>query len=569
MILYDEVPEISEYIEQVKNGEYPVCLWQKRLVFFIEKVFSNEILTIKTDVLKNYMGLQKYFPFDLLPWEKFCFTLHNCVFREDGLPRFPDLLIFVGRGAGKNGYLAFEDFCLISPYHEVREYDIDICATGEDQARMSFDDVYNVLENPKNRKKLRKHFYWNKEVIKGIKNNSKLKYRTNNAKTKDGLRSGKVDFDEVHAYETYDSIKVFTTALGKKPHPRRTYATTNGDISDGVLDDLIEKADKILPKIDNNGVPNWEDTIEDNGMLCFICMLDRKEEYADEKMWHKANPSLRYFPNLYEETKKEYIDYCDNPDANSDFMTKRMNIREGINKEIQLTDWENIKATNQPIPWEDLEGQSAIAGIDYTKINDFASCGLLFRKNGKFIWFQQTWVCKNSKDLPRIKYDMKGALRKGEIIMVDGLEIDPDLISEWIAQQMTKYNIQRVALDNYRLSLIKKSLEKVGIIYDPDKKMKDQVIQLVRPSNIELVEPIIDSAFTNHNIIWGDCQTMRWYANNTKKVQTKKNGNYQYKKIEAKSRKTDGFFAFAAAMTQWEDLPEILPPPPQLQAFVF
>ena len=164
---------------------------------------------------------------------------------------------------------------------------------------------------------------------------------------------------------------------------------------------------------------------------------------------------------------------------------------------------------------------------------------------------------------------MKGAVRKGEIIMVEGLEIAPDLIAEWLAKQMEKYNILRVAMDNYRFALLKKSLEKVGIVYDPDKKIKEQTVQLVRPSQIELVEPIIDSAFTNHNIIWGDCQTMRWYANNTKKVQNARNGNYQYKKIEAKSRKTDGFHAFVAAMTQWEDLPEIMPPLPPLQAFIF
>lgn len=117
--------------------------------------------------------------------------------------------------SGKNGYLAFEDFCLISPYCEIKQYDIDICATAEEQARTSFDDIYNILENPAQTKKLKRFFYWNKEVITGRKNKSKIKYRTNNAKSKDGLRSGKVDFDEVHAYENYDNIKVFTTALGK------------------------------------------------------------------------------------------------------------------------------------------------------------------------------------------------------------------------------------------------------------------------------------------------------------------------------------------------------------------
>lgn len=78
----------------------------------------------------------------------------------------------------------------------------------------------------------------------------------------------------------------------------------------------------------------------------------------------------------------------------------------------------------------------------------------------------------------------------------------------------------------------------------------------MRPSDKIKIEPIIDSGFRNHNIVYGDCPIMRWYTNNTKKVKSKKYGNYEYQKIEAKSRKTDGFFAYVAAMTQHELIPE-------------
>ena len=538
---YDAVPEIKNYIDLVENagkkGFKKVSKWQKKLIKFVKKVFENEDLIIKTDQLANYMKLEKYFDYDLFEWEKFVFALHNCVFRQDGLPRFPDLLVLVARGAGKNGYLAFEDFCLISPYNDIKEYDIDICATAEEQARTSFDDIYNVLENPANTKKLKKHFHWNKQVITGRKNRSKIKYRTNNAKSKDGLRSGKVDFDEVHAYETYDNIKVFTTALGKKPHPRRTYITTNGDVCDGVLDDLIEKARRIL-----------DGEQDDNGLLCFICMLDDPEEVHDEENWYKANPSLQYLPNLLEETRKEYREWLENRSSSSDFMTKRMNLRQG-NKEVELTSWENILATKQEVE-PPRQGEFAVVGVDYTKINDFASAGILTKRDQKFIWKQKTWVCKNSADLPRIKYPLHEAEEIGELEFVDAAEIDPDLITDWIEEQMGTYSIQMLALDDYRYSLMKKSFSRLGFSYE------NKNIKLVRPSDKIKVEPIIDSAFRNHNVVYGDSSIMRWYTNNTKKVKSKKYGNYEYQKIEAKSRKTDGFFAFVAAMTQHEVIPE-------------
>jgi len=539
--IYNDVKEIKDYFDMVENGGKKgykrVSLWQKKFVLFVKKVFESEDLVIKTDQLKKYMSLEKYFDFKLFEWEKCVFALHICVFRQDGMPRFPDLMILVSRGAGKNGYLAFEDFCLISPYNDIREYDIDICATAEEQARTSFDDIYNVLETPENTKKLKKFFYWNKQTIVGRKNRSKIKYRTNNAKSKDGLRSGKVDFDEVHAYETYDNIKVFTTALGKKAHPRRTYITTNGDVCDGVLDDLIEKSQRIL---------DFE--VDDNGFLPFICMLDDPEEVYDEENWYKANPSLQYLPNLLEETKKEFIEWQENRSSSSDFMTKRMNIRQG-NKEVQITCWENILATKQDVE-PHRKGQAAVLGIDYTKINDFASAGFLTRQDGKFVWIQKTWVCKHSADLPRIKYPIHEPEATGELEIIDAPEIDPEIIVLWIEEKMAEYTIIMTALDDYRYALMKKSLSRIGISYE------NKNIKLVRPSDKIKIEPIIDSAFTNHNIVFGDSSLMRWYTNNTKKVKSKKYGNYEYQKIEAKSRKTDGFFAFVAAMTEYEVIPE-------------
>lgn len=541
MTTYKDIPEINDYFNLVENqgqkGYRKVSKWQIKFVKFVKKVFKNENLTIKTDQIEKYMSLQKYFPFKLFEWEKCVFVLHNCVFREDGLPRFPDIFILVGRGAGKNGYLAFEDFCLISPYNNIREYDIDICATAEEQAQTSFNDIYNVLEDPKNTKKLKRFFAWNKQVIVGRKNRSKIKYRTNNAKSKDGLRSGKVDFDEVHAYESYDNIKVFTTALGKKPHPRRSYITTNGDVCDGVLDDLIEKTTRIL-----------DGETEDNGMLPFVCMLDDPDEVMDESNWYKANPSLQYLPNLLEETRKEFKEWLEDRSSSSDFMTKRMNIRQG-NKEVQLTSWEKILATNQEIG-EERKGRPAVLGIDYTKINDFASAGFLTRKGAKLIWKQKTWVCTNSADLPRIKFPLHEPEATGELEFVDAPEIDPEVIVEWIKEQQEEYRIVMTALDDYRYALMKKALGRLGISYE------NKNIKLVRPSDKIKVEPIIDSAFTNQNIVFGNSALMRWYTNNTKKVKSKKYGNYEYQKIEAKSRKTDGFFAFVAAMTEYEEIPE-------------
>ncbi|HBV87031.1 MAG TPA: terminase, partial [Desulfosporosinus sp.] len=203
---------ILQYIEAVENGTIEACEEQHLLVAHVRACFNSEDIYTDDEQLENYLSLTKYFPYDqLFDWEEFVFTLHCCTYKANGLPRWPDLFLLIGRGAGKDGYIAFEGFALSSQYNGIKKYDVDICANSELQARAPFDDIYGVLEDPEHTKKLKRHFYWNKEEIENLKTKSKIKYRTNNPKGKDGLRSGIVVFNEIHQYEDYANINVFTT----------------------------------------------------------------------------------------------------------------------------------------------------------------------------------------------------------------------------------------------------------------------------------------------------------------------------------------------------------------------
>lgn len=526
---------IQEYIDLVESGTLRTCKEQKQLVAHVKKVLQEEELKVDDIRIEKYMSYQQYFPFTLFPWQTFVFSLHCCVFKKDGTPRWSDLFVLMGRGGGKNGYLSFEDFCLITPTNGIAYYDIDICANSEEQAKTSFDEIYNILENPKWRKKFEKNFRWTKTEIQNKKTLSKIKYRTNNPKGKDGLRSGKVDFDEPHAYENWENINVFTTGLGKKPHPRRSYVSTNGDVREGPLDQLIEKSKKIL-----------EGEIPDNGFLPFICKLDSENEVHDSDNWEKANPSLPYLPTLKDQMLREYQDYLLDPVINNAFMTKRMNIPQG-RKDTEVASWENILKTNAEVP--DLTGKTCVCGIDFSKTTDFVSAFLLFKENEKYYGIHHSWFCTASNDKHRIKYPLHEAVAKGTLTIVDDVEINPILVAEWIQEQRMKYDIEKIAIDSYRYSLMSRALANVGY------EAKDKQVKLVRPSDIMLVQPKIHSWFVSNRIIWGDDSLMRWFTRNTK-LEPAPNNNFKYGKIEPKSRKTDGFMAFVASVTLEEELPE-------------
>ena len=532
--------DVQIYIDKIESCPAVVNNERLLLVEYLKDVFKNEELVYSEEQIAKYFSYEKYFPYGLFEWERFLFVLHYCVFRKDGLPRWSDLFIYMGRGGGKNYYLSWEDWCAITPTHGIKEYDIDICATSEEQAMTSFNEIYNILENNiKYKKVLEQNFHWTKTEIRNKKTNSTIKFRTNNAKSKDGLRSGALNFDEYHAYETYDNIRVFTTGLGKKENPRTTITTTDGEVRGGPLDKKKEQALDVL----NRRTP-------DNGLLVFMCKLDDEKEVEDINMWQKANPSLEYRPSLLEQMKKEYVDYVQDPIGNSSFMTKRMNIPK-MAMESQVTSWENILATGQitdekgniitrEVP--DLSGMSCVAGIDFSSFDDFASACLTFKKEGTYYCIKHTWICSRSRDLPRIKPPLKDWERAGLLTFIDEPEISPYIITDWMQVQKQKYNIVKVGADHYRFIDIAKALKDIG--FDVEDKER---VKRVRPSDIMMTVNTISSAFNTHNIVWGDDPLMRWATWNAK-LEPRQNNNYVYGKIEPKSRKTDPFMAFVHSM---------------------
>lgn len=525
---------VEEYLQMVEADTPRACPEQHALAALIRKVFAEEELIVEEERLEKYLSLEKYFSYELFPWEKFITALWLCTYKAPGVLRWPDLFGLLGRGAGKDGYIAYAGFCLVSPYNPVPQYDVDICANDEEQAMRPVKDVVDALEAPKQHEKLRRHYYHTKELVQGRKNRGVIRGRTNNPKNREGMRSGVIIFNEVHAYQNYDNIKVYRTGLGKKDEPREAALTSNGDISDGPLDDYLDRAMRILFQ----GEP-------DEGMLPFICRLPDEKMVHDPENWHMANPSLQYRPSLYRETEKEYKAWLENPEQHGDFLTKRMGIRKGY-KDIAVTDYAKIKATNKPLP--DLKGWSCTVGIDYAELSDWASVNLHFRRGQQRFDINHSWVCLQSKTLHRIRAPYRDWAEAGLVTLVDDVSIKPELLAEYVREAGGIYDIKKLAMDQYRWTLVSEAFQKIGF----DAADRERV-KLVRPSDIMQVEPTIQECFNREYYHWGDNPALRWAVNNTKRVRSSRQqgsdtGNFYYAKIEAKSRKTDPFMAHVASM---------------------
>lgn len=533
-------PYLDPYIQDIQLNKVRHCPDQDLMLEnVLIPVLERSDVYVDDDKITRGLALQKYFPYQLLPWEVFLFAVIVGIrFRKTGGIYFTDIRIILGRGSGKNGFIDFLAFYFISPAHGIQGYDVDLLANSEAQVKTSFLDVHQLITDPDDKSlipALKAHFSATLTAITGKATRSTLRYNTSSKRGKDSKRTGCIILDEIHEYLDFSNINTLKSGLGKRKDGRCISISTFGHVRGAVFDRQMDQNQDILSHYNPK-----------NRTFPFICRIEAEEEWKDPACWVKAIPSLPWFPTLRETIDKEVEDMPYTPEYWPEFMAKRMNHPVG-NPDVEVASWDDILATNRPLP--ELTGRPCVASLDYGKTNDFIACCLTFRMGSDLAVIQHTFVCKASRDLAGIKAPLDEWARKGDLEFVDGPEIPPELVADWFVKMGTSYDIIAFALDNYRYSLMRSALTKAGFGGESGIPIK-----LTRPSDLMKVHPVINSAFLRHQFIWGNLPILRWYTNNTKVVTEGVNSTYG--KIEPHYRKTDGFMALAHGMTLLDKLEE-------------
>jgi len=526
---------VNEYIREYEDGKILFNKERIDLVSYLRKsVFSREDLyfdEIQIDQCVRY--IEKWF-FPLQSFQKFiiCFLFLKRV--DSDRLHYRKILIMMGRGGGKNGLLSGITNYLTSELHGIDRYDVSIVANSEEQAKTSFEEIYDVIDS---NEQLKRSFDLRKVKITNKSTRSILRFRTSNAGTKDGGREGVICFDEIHRYLDAKTVNVLKSGLGKVKHPREIYIGTDGYVREGFLDNFKEQANAVL-RGDN----------PESNLFPFLCKLDNPEQVNDHHNWELANPMFcspisEYAENLYETVKEEFVYLEEDPSGKEEFMTKRMNLPE-VDLEKSVASIEEIKATNKPIP--DFRNKVCVGGLDFASIRDFAAVGLLFKEGNEYIWKSHSFVRQGFLDSVKMKVPINKWEDDGLLTIVDEPTISISHIVQWFVSMREIYGLTTIVADSFRLDLVKTALEDEGFT----------LVYIRNPRAIHsLLAPRIETMFANKNVTFGDNQLMRWYVNNTL-VAIDKFGNKTYLKKEETRRKTDGFQAFIHALFQADNVLE-------------
>ncbi|ENH96716.1 terminase large subunit [Gracilibacillus halophilus YIM-C55.5] len=526
---------VEHYIDLYESGNIKLNKERIQLIDFLKQhVLVRDDLYFDDEQIENYIKFSEKWYFPLEPFQKFIAAFVFLFYKETGRNFFRKFLIMMGRGGGKNGYITTLTNYLSSELHGIPKYNVSIVANSEDQAKTSFMEMYDTIEEHETLDDL---FHRTKVEIKNHATKSIVKYRTSNASTKDGLRDGCVIYDEIHQYQTNEVVRVFSSGLGKVKNPREFFIGTDGYVREGYLDKMKERAQNILNQQELN-----------DSLFPFICKLDNKDEAENIDNWEKANPMFceprsEYAEELFYIVKEEYKDLVNDPSNREEFMTKRMNIPE-VDLTKTIAPWEDILATNRPFP--ELEHRVALGGLDYASIKDFAAVGLLFKVGEDYVWKSHSFVRQGFLDNVKLKAPIKEWEERGLLTIVDEPTIDIKHIVNWFVEMREHYGVNRIVSDTFRLDLVKTALEAEGF----------ELIYIRNPKAIHSkLAPRVETIFANHNIIFDDNPLMRWYTNNVY-VKIKKDGNKEYLKKDEVRRKTDGFHAFIHALFEADNVLE-------------
>lgn len=521
---------VTNYMDQYERGEIIVSKYVVLLFTYLrDHVLNRDDIYFDSELHEKYIAFTEKNYFPLMPFQKFITAFIFLYYKDGDYPYFEQFFLYKARGAGKNGLISSLANFFVSDLHGIDGYNVSLVANSEDQAKTSFNEIYDKIESAGKGSAMQSLFYHTKSEIISRTDKGKIKYHTSNARTKDSLRDGCVIYDEVHEYGDSAIVDVFSSGLGKVKHSREFFITTDGFVRGGYLDDLKERAIRVL-----------KGESLDDPLFVFMATLDADEEMDDMDCWQKANPMFHppmsaYANELFRKVKSQYISLGNSkPSARVRFMTKRMN-SPAVDLETSVATWEEILATDRPIP--PMDNLSCVGGLDYASVRDFVAVGLLFKQNDEYIWMTHSFVNKNYIDRVELNVPIHDWESDGLLTIVDEPVINVQHVVDWFVQMREQYGLTTIVADTFRLDLVRTALENEGF-----------KIMYVRTKGIEaLLAPRVETIFAEHRVVFGDNPLMRWYTNNVK-VMTDAKGNRTYGKKDEHRRKTDGFHAFIHAL---------------------
>lgn len=500
--------------------------------------FDEEAADAAIDFFHNRLthvkGAKAREPFILEEWEQ---AIIGNLFgwkRPDGMRRYREALVFVGRKNGKTPlaagiilYLLFEDG---EPGAEIYGG-----ASEYKQASLVFAHARGMILN-RGKQSGADWTFGGKvcHIFKGQSKSIELQddlsiYRVISADSDSahGFNAHGVVVDELHTQPNAELVDALVTSTAARRQPLIVYTTTSDFEREGSI--CNEKYDYACNVRDG--------IIEDPSFLPAIWEASRDDDWTSEATWAKANPNLGVSIPL-EYLQRECRRAQESPRFENTFKRLHLNIRtEQSVRWLQMEKWDACAGEVDP---EALKGKECFAALDLSSKRDLTALCLLFPlENGRYAALLHFWIpadtARERGRRDKVPYLLWA--KQGFIEPTDGNVVDYEKVVARTLEYADKYRVQELAIDRFQAEHAMQLFARQGLEVVP---FGQGFVSMSDPT--KELERLILSGLLAH----GGHPVLRWMARNVA-VKQDEAGNLKPDKKKS-SEKIDGIVATIMAL---------------------
>ncbi len=410
--------------------------------------FANKLKHVKGKLAGKPVMLMKWMIFILV-------NMFGWYYKDGervGERRFIKTLILVARGNAKSflASIVTAYTMLTSPNGSPAGFSV---ARTAKQASIVFNDAKKMLRSAE--WEVASLFLSKAYEILSPVNDGEFRPLASEAQSMDGLRVAIGVADEVHAHNTGDMVDTLITGTSATVDPIIFMISTAGTNLEGIC--IQER--NLVREI------NSDLTYEDSYFGVEYSIED-EDNWEDEDMWIKANPSLGHAVNK-NILRGEVARAKQSISAKKNFLTKYCNRFVNIQDNPYLDVHEmQTNCARENLNIKDYLGRECYIGLDLAQRFDLTALSILFPEDdGSITVFQRHYCAYGAlKKLTASKYEMYLQWEEdGHLILTEGNSTDFEYIKDDIRWVAKAFDLQMVGYDPYAGAQMANELEKEGI----------------------------------------------------------------------------------------------------------
>ena len=465
--------------------------------------------------------------FELIDWQERIIRDLFGVIKPNGYRQFNTAYVEIPKKMGKSELAAAVALLLCCGDGEQRA-EVYGAASDRQQASIVFDVAADMVRMCPALNKRVKILGATKRIVYEP-TNSFYQVLSAEAYSKHGFNIHGVVFDELHTQPNRKLYDVMTKGSGDaRMQPLYFLITTAGTDTNSICYEQHQKAKDILEgrKIDHTFYP-------------VIYGAEQDEDWTNEEVWKKANPSLGITVDI-----EKVRDACEsakqNPAEENTFRQLRLNqwVKQAV-RWMPMQKWDECSFEVDPA---ELEGRVCYGGLDLSSTTDISAFVLVFPPRDdteKYIVLPYFWIPEENMQQRVLKdhvpYDVWE--RQGVLQATEGNVIHYGYIEKFIDDLGKKYNIKGICFDRWGAVQMSQNLEALGFeVVAFGQGFKD-----MSPPTKELMKLVLEK-----RIAHGGHPVLRWMMDNIF-IRTDPAGNIKPDK-EKSTEKIDGAVALIMAL---------------------